>query len=278
MSEPSSYNIHEYHLEARKEIGRLEEQTAQTWRRECEYLSRLGVLRAERVLDAGSGTGGAARGLLRDLAVSRVTLLDLSRELLNQANDALRPFGDRAEFVNGSVYCIPIADETFDFVITRYLLQHLARPVAALKEMRRVLRCSGQVVVVDIDQDLCEVFEPDVPVYRNIARAKDVWQARRGGNRRVGRYLLRWLRNAGFSGCRLDTLLMHSDEIGLDTERILRQGDLERLGIFFHDGLLNARHVREAHSTQERFFGSDDSLVMFQLFIASGWAEDPASI
>lgn len=46
--------------------------------------------------------------------------------------------GSRAEFVVGDAYALPFADHTFDVVHAHQVLQHLARPVDALREWRRV--------------------------------------------------------------------------------------------------------------------------------------------
>lgn len=52
-------------------------------------------------------------------------------------------------FRAASVYQLPYADGTFDAVFACAVLQHLAAPVAALQEMRRVLKPGGVVGIVD---------------------------------------------------------------------------------------------------------------------------------
>jgi ubiquinone/menaquinone biosynthesis C-methylase UbiE len=47
------------------------------------------------------------------------------------------------EFRPGSVYTLPFADQTFDAVFSHALLEHLADPLAALNQMKRVLKPGG---------------------------------------------------------------------------------------------------------------------------------------
>ncbi|HSW65035.1 MAG TPA: class I SAM-dependent methyltransferase [Dissulfurispiraceae bacterium] len=50
--------------------------------------------------------------------------------------------------VRGSVYDIPFEDKSFDAVLFSEVIEHLSRPFAALREINRVLKHSGRVVVV----------------------------------------------------------------------------------------------------------------------------------
>ncbi len=64
----------------------------------------------ERVLDAGCGSGRLTRELVRRVPAGEVVALDFSRQMLEQARQGLAEFGDRVEFVQGSLQ---------DFVLKR---------------------------------------------------------------------------------------------------------------------------------------------------------------
>jgi SAM-dependent methyltransferase len=96
------------------------------------------------------------------------------------------------------VTALEFADHTFDVVHAHQVLQHLADPVAALREMRRVCRPDGVVAARDADYAAMTWF-PDNPVldewlsiYRRTAR-------RNGGEPDAGRRMLSWARAAGFT-------------------------------------------------------------------------------
>ena len=52
-------------------------------------------------------------------------------------------------FQAGSIYRLPYADASFDAAFACAVLQHMAAPIAALKEVRRVLKRGGVIGIVD---------------------------------------------------------------------------------------------------------------------------------
>ena len=102
------------------------------------------------LLDVGCGPGTITVDLAGRLAPGRVVGLDSSAEVIELAR---RDAGELAnlEFRTGDAYALPVEDASFDAVHAHQLLQHLADPVAALREMRRACRPGGVVGVRDSD-------------------------------------------------------------------------------------------------------------------------------
>ncbi|MBI4301565.1 MAG: class I SAM-dependent methyltransferase [Chloroflexi bacterium] len=94
-----------------------------------------------RVLDAGCGTGGTTAYLQR---YGKVTGVDISPE-------AVRLCHTRGQFpvVQGSLIPLPFANDTFDLVVSFDVIYHRAigDDVEALREMKRVLKESGRVLI-----------------------------------------------------------------------------------------------------------------------------------
>lgn len=103
-----------------------------------------------RVLDIGSGYGGAARHLARTYGC-HVTCLNLS-EVENQRNRELNDqqgLGDLIEVVDGSFEDIPCEDNRFDVVWSQDAMLHSGDRVRVLQEIARVLSPTGEVVFTD---------------------------------------------------------------------------------------------------------------------------------
>ncbi|MCY4631242.1 MAG: methyltransferase domain-containing protein, partial [bacterium] len=148
------------------------------------------------VLDVGCGPGTITVGLAR--RAGRVVGLDMSAEMVESARSlATREGVGNATFEIGSAYELPFEDVTFDVVYAHQVLQHLADPVAALTEFRRVLRPGGLVAVRDSDYAtmIHAPVEPAIERWRDIVHQV---QAANGGEADAGRYLPAWVRRAGF--------------------------------------------------------------------------------
>jgi SAM-dependent methyltransferase len=102
------------------------------------------------------------------------------------------------EFMIGDVYDLPFGDESWDVVHAHQLLQHLNDPVAALKQMRRVVRTGGIVAVRDSDyatftwHPVSDGLQRWLRLYQEIARSN-------GGEPDAGRRLFSWAQQAGFA-------------------------------------------------------------------------------
>ncbi len=149
------------------------------------------------VLDLGCGPGSITVGLADIVAPGSVLGIDRSADVIAQASAA---HGDtaNAEFREGNVYDLDAADESFDVVHAHQVLQHLADPVAALREMRRVVRPGGLVAVREADFGAM-VWSPAVAeldewraLYQRLARGN-------GGEPDAGRRLPEWVAAAGFA-------------------------------------------------------------------------------
>jgi demethylmenaquinone methyltransferase / 2-methoxy-6-polyprenyl-1,4-benzoquinol methylase len=124
------------------------------WRRATR--AALGLRPGERVLDVGAGTGVSTEELERSGAFA--VGADLSTGMLR----AGRQSGREVPLVAGDALQLPFADETFDAVTISFALRNVVDTPAALRELARVTRPGGRLVVCEFSSP---TFEPFRTVY-----------------------------------------------------------------------------------------------------------------
>jgi SAM-dependent methyltransferase len=107
-------------------------------------------------------------------------------------------------FEVGSIYAPPFAPGSFDAAFAHQVLQHLARPVDALAQMRNLLKPGGVVGVREVDWGSA-TFYPDNDGMRRFLHLYYELAHRNGGEPNAGRHMRRWFREAGFVETRITT-------------------------------------------------------------------------
>jgi demethylmenaquinone methyltransferase/2-methoxy-6-polyprenyl-1,4-benzoquinol methylase len=103
-----------------------------------------GARRGAAVLDCACGSGMLSQALLR-AGARRVVGLDFSPGMLEVARRQVRG----VEFVEGDVLGLPHADGEFDAVTIGFGLRNLPDPHAGIREMARVIRPGGSLVILE---------------------------------------------------------------------------------------------------------------------------------
>jgi ubiquinone/menaquinone biosynthesis C-methylase UbiE/catechol 2,3-dioxygenase-like lactoylglutathione lyase family enzyme len=107
-----------------------------------------GARSSDCVLDVATGGGHVANALAP--LVSQVTALDLTPEILVQAEKFIRQNGhENVEMVQGDAEQMPFSDESYDIVTCRIAPHHFPNITSFISEVRRVLKPGGQFLLVD---------------------------------------------------------------------------------------------------------------------------------
>lgn len=158
------------------------------------------------VLDVGCGPGTITLDLADVVGpTGRVVGVDSAPAAIEaaRAEAARRAAGvsttaSAVEFAVADVGSLPYADATYDVVHAHQVLQHLADPVAALREMTRVARPGGLIAARDADyaamtwHPASAAMSRWLTAYRELAR-------RNGGEPDAGRRLRAWAHAAGLA-------------------------------------------------------------------------------
>ena len=152
----------------------------------------------DRLLDVGCGPATITADLAELVAPGRVTALEQTDEAVEIARAELLARDVDADVVVGDVHALELADDGYDVTHAHQVLQHVADPVLALREMARVTRPGGLVAVRDSDY-AAFAWYPRLP---GLDRWLEVYQAvarHHGGEPDDGRRLHVWAREAGLT-------------------------------------------------------------------------------
>ena len=127
------------------------------WRKRT--VKTVGLQPGERGLDVCSGTGDLCFALAQ--AGAAMIGADFCAPMLAHTHHKQPPKGERSGFLAADAMNLPFGDAQFDFTTVAFGIRNVADPVVALREMARVVRPGGRVVVL-------EFCKPRVPVFASL--------------------------------------------------------------------------------------------------------------
>ena len=148
----------------REEYGRLASKYDRRWSRYVqksvrETLQRTSAAAGERLLDVGCGTGTLLARLVAERPGVEAWGVDLSTGMLQVARRKLPP---RIPLLAADVQRLPLATSSFSVVVSSSSLHYWPRPALALREIARVLRPGGRLVLTDWCNDFVTIRAMDL--------------------------------------------------------------------------------------------------------------------
>jgi demethylmenaquinone methyltransferase / 2-methoxy-6-polyprenyl-1,4-benzoquinol methylase len=122
----------------------------QGWRRRAVRALRLGP--GCEVLDLATGTGDMALLVKRRHPEARVVGVDPSRGMLDVAVEKARRAGAAIDFRVGDAEALDIEDDRFDATCIAFGIRNVPDRPRALREMARVTRTGGRVVILELSE------------------------------------------------------------------------------------------------------------------------------
>jgi demethylmenaquinone methyltransferase/2-methoxy-6-polyprenyl-1,4-benzoquinol methylase len=118
------------------------------------------------VLDVATGTGDMAILIARCVPQARITGVDISAGMLEigRLKVARLKLGDRIILQAGDSEALPFASDSFDAITVAFGIRNFENLEKGLREMQRVLKPGGKLVVLEFSQ-------PRIPVICQICRA-----------------------------------------------------------------------------------------------------------
>jgi ubiquinone/menaquinone biosynthesis C-methylase UbiE len=185
----------------------------------------------ENILEVGSGSGVICRMLTSCLQPDGVVIgMDISSEMAITAHKYAMTAGYTRgiDFGAASAASLPFPETSFDCALAARLLLHAAYPGQVIREMKRLVKPGGRVVVMDWDFDSVTVDHPDKQTTRKILHWRN---DNHGGNNWSGRQLWRQMNEAGLVNISVHpwVSVAHDDSYGL-TQSLWRAAEVACMG------------------------------------------------
>lgn len=162
-----------------------------------------------RLLDCGCGPATITVGLAPLIAPGEVIGIDQDATLVAKAQaNAAGANVTNIRIETGNVYDLPFPDESFDAVWAHALLEHLNDPIAALREMQRVLKPGGVLGVRELDLD-STLIAPELPAMQHHLALWIRLTQENGGDTQIGKKLGGMLLATGYERVILSATVDH---------------------------------------------------------------------
>ncbi len=121
------------------------------WKRYAVSVS--GVRTGQRVLDVAGGSADLSRLFLKKVgSTGQVVLTDINNAMLRVGRDRLLDEGISTPVTQCDAEHLPFPDNYFDCVSIAFGLRNVTHKEAALREMKRVLKPGGRVIVLEFSR------------------------------------------------------------------------------------------------------------------------------
>ncbi len=115
-------------------------------------ISQAGLRDGVKVLDIAGGTGDMTIGMIQRVGQGEFWLTDINKNMLEIGRKRVLQHGFKADFAVCDAEKLPFKDDYFDVVTVSFGLRNMTKKDVALKEMLRVCKKGGKVMVLEFSK------------------------------------------------------------------------------------------------------------------------------
>lgn len=165
----------------------------------------------EVILEAGCGVGAQTKIIAPKNPQSHFISVDISPDSIISASKTIEALNiSNVQCRVADIFELPFENETFDHVFVCFVLEHLSNPLLALQELKRVLKTTGSITVIEGDHG-STYFYPECDESKKAIECQIELQKRNGGNALIGRQLFPLLDSAGFNEIQVSPRMVYVD-------------------------------------------------------------------
>jgi ubiquinone/menaquinone biosynthesis C-methylase UbiE len=138
-----------YLIDGKNESERLNFQNKMDICNLDQELSFFNFHEHHQILDAGCGNGNVIEKLIKN-KLSYIDGIDFSIDRINDAKKRFENF-HRVNLYQGELENTHLSGSSYDVVLCRYIFEHIMNPELVICEMRRLLKESGQIFIINFD-------------------------------------------------------------------------------------------------------------------------------
>lgn len=274
--EEGSYHVSSFSANTRAEIRRLDAQVDLFWPTESELIVRYGLEEGMDYLDCGCGPGRLIELLKDRFPALKCTGLEMDPILVEAATQMLngRGFSD-CSVAQGTAEKPNLADESFDFITMRLVLEHVPNPEVALQSLRRLLRPGGRLLIISNDFENHTRTWPPVPELDPLYEAYCASRRNDHGDPCIGRRVPRLLALAGFAVVAQEIEVAHNVIMG--DEAFFKAEGVGIPAQLVSSGFLEQSVFESMIRSWKEMLANPDHCITRQLCVAIGEARSDAA-
>ncbi|MDK1027831.1 MAG: ubiquinone/menaquinone biosynthesis methyltransferase [Anaerolineae bacterium] len=131
------------------------------WRKELIQYAHLKP--GAKILDLGTGTGSLAREILQHYPDVKLVAADFTVKLMRIGN-----LNGRLPWAGADALNLPFEENTFDVIVSGFLMRNVSDIQQALKEQKRTLKPGGRIVILDTSKPKPNLFSPILRFYLQV--------------------------------------------------------------------------------------------------------------